>query len=120
MFAGALARKLAEDALRASETMKSAVLASLTSRVAVLDREGCIIAVNESWTRFGRENAACARSVVGRGRELSRRLPEAAATATRRAQEALVGIESVLDGRLPSFAQDYALPEHRPASAGST
>src|SRR4029453_13774226 len=66
VLAGALARMLAEDALRASESMKSAVLSSLTSLVAVLDRDGRIIAVNESWTRFGRLHSQAA-SVVGPG-----------------------------------------------------
>jgi hypothetical protein len=40
VFANALARKESEDALRASELMKSAILASLNSGVAVLDSEG--------------------------------------------------------------------------------
>jgi len=53
IFASVLARKEAEDALRASELMKSAILSSLSSGVAVLDRQGQVIAVNESWTRLG-------------------------------------------------------------------
>ena len=40
VFASALARKEVEEALRASERMKSAILASLPSGVAVLDRRG--------------------------------------------------------------------------------
>ena len=53
VLASALARKETEDALRASETMKSAILSSLNSGVAVLDRSGRIIAVNEEWARLG-------------------------------------------------------------------
>jgi signal transduction histidine kinase len=52
VFANALARKENEDALRASEVIKSAILASLTSGVAVLDRDGWIIAVNDGWIRL--------------------------------------------------------------------
>jgi signal transduction histidine kinase len=55
IFAGALARKMSEDALRASELMKSAILSSLSSLVAVLDQGGRIIAVNESWSRHAQE-----------------------------------------------------------------
>jgi signal transduction histidine kinase/integral membrane sensor domain MASE1 len=55
IFAGALARKVSEDALRASEVMKSAILSSLSSLVAVLDRAGRIIAVNETWSRHAQE-----------------------------------------------------------------
>jgi hypothetical protein len=44
VFASALARKESEDGLRAGEEMKSAILASLSGEVAVLDRAGRIIA----------------------------------------------------------------------------
>ena len=67
VFASALARKRAEDALRGSETVKSAVLESLTSHVAVLDRDGRIIAVNESWRRFARESGVRNEESVGVG-----------------------------------------------------
>jgi signal transduction histidine kinase/integral membrane sensor domain MASE1 len=109
VLAGALARMLAEDALRASESMKSAVLASLTSQVAVLDREGRIISVNESWARFARENAAGA-AVVGAGASYVEICRRAAHNGDELAREALVGIEAVLERRQPSFVQDYLCP----------
>jgi len=46
IFASAIARQEAEAALRASEQSKSAILASLSSAVAVLDRDGRIMDVN--------------------------------------------------------------------------
>jgi len=109
VLAGALARMLAEDALRASETMKSAVLASLTSLVAVLDRDGRIISVNESWTRFGRLHSPVA-SVVGPGENYLDVCRRAAKTGDELAREALVGIQGVLERGLPSFGQDYGCP----------
>src|SRR5262249_48650401 len=51
VLAGALARKQTEDALRAGEAMKGDILASLTNQVAVVDRNGRIVSVNESWSR---------------------------------------------------------------------
>ena len=113
VLAGALARKLGEDALRAGETMKSAVLGSLTSQVAVLDREGVIIAVNESWTRFGLENAASASDVTGAGASYLEICRRAAATGDQPSREALAGIEDVLARRRPSFGQDYGCPSRR-------
>jgi signal transduction histidine kinase len=104
VFAAALARKLAEDALRESETMKSAVLASLTSRVAVLDREGRIIAVNESWTRLGRENTETA---VGVGHKYLEAFRASGERGDDQALEALLGINGVLLGELPTFSQEY-------------
>ena len=74
VFSSALARREAEQALRASELMKSAILASLHSGVAVLDREGGIIAVNEAWARFASESRQLAFR-AGCGRELSRGVP---------------------------------------------
>lgn len=49
VLANALARQRSDDALRASESMKTAILASLSSLVAVLDRHGMVIAANERW-----------------------------------------------------------------------
>jgi signal transduction histidine kinase/integral membrane sensor domain MASE1 len=109
VLAGALARMLAEDALRASETMKSAVLASLASQVAVLDREGRIISVNESWMRFARENAAGA-AVVAAGASYLEVCRRAADSGDELAREALAGIEGVLERRQASFVQDYLCP----------
>src|SRR5215813_4150060 len=48
-------RKRTERALRESEALNRAVLGSLTSHVAVIDRDGKIIAVNEAWRRFAQE-----------------------------------------------------------------
>ncbi len=99
VFATALARKEAEDALRASEVMKSAILNSLTDGVAVLNREGRIIAVNESWSRFARANGV-APELVGVG---ARYLDLSRAGAGPRQ-----GIDAVLDGSLPRFSAEYA------------
>jgi PAS domain S-box-containing protein len=56
----ALARDITEreetlQALRASAEFSRAVLDSTSSQVAVLDQDGRIVAVNESWRRFARE-----------------------------------------------------------------
>jgi signal transduction histidine kinase len=109
VLAGALARMLAEDALRASESMKSAVLSSLTSLVAVLDRDGRIIAVNESWTRFGRLHSTAA-SIVGPGESYLDVCRRAAENGDELARDALDGIQDVLERGLPSFSQDYGCP----------
>lgn len=50
-------RKEAEEALRRSENFANSILDSLTSHVAVVDREGNIIAVNAAWEKFARNNA---------------------------------------------------------------
>jgi signal transduction histidine kinase/integral membrane sensor domain MASE1 len=104
VFAKALARKETEDALRASELMKSAILASLPSSVAVLDRQGRIVTVNASWTRFVREYGMTSDGVGVNYLEVWR---QATPLGTHTA-EALAGIEAVLDGSLPELALEYA------------
>jgi PAS domain S-box-containing protein len=109
VFANALARKETEDALRASELMKSAILASLSSGVAVLDREGRIIAVNESWTRFGSERQAgyAGVEVGARYLEVCR---QTAPECVPQSSEVLAGIEEVLQGARQGFSFEYSSP----------
>jgi signal transduction histidine kinase/integral membrane sensor domain MASE1 len=54
VLAGALRRRRSEDALRESEVMKSAILQSLSSGVAVIDRNGNVLQVNDRWKTFAR------------------------------------------------------------------
>jgi signal transduction histidine kinase/integral membrane sensor domain MASE1 len=107
VFAAALARKLGEDALRASESMKSAVLESLTSQVAVLDFDGWIIAVNESWTRFGPPSQPFGDAVVGVGENYFDALRTAGDSGDDAALEAFAGTRSVLSGELPNYSQEH-------------
>ena len=107
VFAAAMARKETEDALRASEGMKTAILTSLSTGVAVLDRHGCIIAVNDSWNRFTREDATWD-SGAGVGNNYLEACRLAALKGAAHAGEALAGIESVLERARATFAFDYA------------
>ena len=105
VFANALAHKEAEDTVRGSELMKSAILASLSSNVAVLDRQGRIVTVNDSWMRFARENGGTPEAGVGASYlDVCRR---AAGEGALHAGEALAGIEAVLDRSRDSFALEY-------------
>ena len=58
-------RKQTQVALEGSTALKGAILDSLRAHIAVLDREGVIIAVNDAWTRFtaGRPAATAAADV---------------------------------------------------------
>jgi signal transduction histidine kinase/integral membrane sensor domain MASE1 len=107
VFASALARKESEDALRGGEEMKSAILASLSGQVAVLDRDGGIIAANDSWPR----SAGPAEPREGSDRpprvtyvEACRR---AAGSGLPTEAEAAEGVQAVLEGRRGSFTLDY-------------
>ncbi len=50
-------RKEAEDALRRSENFANGILNSLSAHIAVVDKDGQIVAINEAWGKFAEENA---------------------------------------------------------------
>ena len=60
-------RKQAEAELRASEELARSILNAITAHIAVLDRQGNIVAVNSSWERLALANsqASVTRSWVG-------------------------------------------------------
>ena len=49
LLATALAHRRADDALRSSESTKTAILSSLSHLVAVIDSEGKILVTNPAW-----------------------------------------------------------------------
>ena len=104
-------RKHAEEALQRTQALNQAVLGSLAANIAVLDREGGIIAVNEAWKRFACENdgAAVAESVGINYLRVCRDSPESKDGG----RAALNGIQAVLDGTLPNFVFEY--PCHSPS-----
>jgi len=107
VFASALAQKDADEAIRASEALKSAILASLTSGVAVLDHSGRVVTVNASWLRFRDDPAAwAAQAEVGESYvEACRR---AAGAGRAQAAEAVELVGAVLAGSLPTFTLEYS------------
>ncbi len=99
----AVAGSHAELALRQSEQMNRDILSSLNEQVALLDRHGTIVIVNQAWHRFPGNNGgpalgsnyleACRSSAVN-GHADGRPLVE--------------GLEGVLNGTLRHFEQVYA------------
>ena len=104
VLANALARKQTEDALRASESMKSSILHSLRSGVAVVDRDGCVLALNENWARLAEESGD---PVVAVGASLLETTRAATPDSHVRIEEMCTGIKSVLHGVRDSFAYEY-------------
>jgi PAS domain S-box-containing protein len=105
--------RLAEDALRESEAFNAAVLDSVTAQIAVLDRHGVIVAVNEPWRRFSRDNQHAAASTVFPSHlgvnylDICR--PLASATpGDLQATQAHAGICAVMERRLPHFSLEYS------------
>lgn len=106
VFASALARKKSEDRLRTGEITKSAILASLSSQIAVFDRHGQIIAINEAWRA-----AIPADSALDDASDQARATPRAPAGRQDLSEVNfgpwLHGLDDVLDGRADSYTTEY-------------
>lgn len=100
--------------LREREGFKQAILDSLPANIAVLDQQGIIIAVNRSWVLFAEENGLPESSSVCAGIDYLAACRKAADLSDPLAQEALVGIEMVLNKKISNFTLHY--PCHSPTS----
>ncbi len=111
VLAGALKRRLSEDALRESEIMKSAILQSLASGVAVIDRSGRVLQVNDRWRVFARTSDWMDGHAGG---NLLERCAAAFDDGNQMAGDVVAGVSSVLDG-----SRKWFTIEHR-TDAGSS
>lgn len=102
-------RKRVESKLQAAQAFKQAILDAVTTQVAVLDKEGIIVEVNEAWRRFALENAPVPGqflTTVGVGTNYLDICRSASGYSAEGAQEAALGIQAVLDGRIPKYEQE--------------
>ena len=107
VIAHAISSKQSRKALLQSKKFNRSVLDSLTYHIAVLDRQGTILDVNESWMRFARENDATPLERIGRGinyLDVCRRSSESGDAL---AQAALEGLRSVLERSRDNFDLEY-------------
>jgi len=109
------ARKKAEQAQLVSEAFKLTILNSLSAEIAVVDRDGVIVAVNEPWRRFSLENGIepgkpSPSTDVGANYLAVCKLDHALAPPD--VVSACKGLRAVLNGTLPGFSMEY--PCHSP------
>jgi transcriptional regulator with GAF, ATPase, and Fis domain len=105
--------KRAEEALSHSREFNRVVLMSLQTHIAVLDKKGIILDVNESWMRFARENEATSMDRVGPDVNYLEVCQRSAEASDESAKEAIEGIRRVLDGSNELFELEY--PCHSPS-----
>ena len=111
----ALARQQTEDALRDGEIMKSAILQSLTSGVVVVDHDGDVLSVNDSWRRLSGTSGAAA---VERGDNLIAICRESARLGEPRAGLIAGGVGSILDGSRDRFVIEHMSRLAPPPASG--
>jgi PAS domain S-box-containing protein len=104
------ARRESEEALRQSEAMNQETLDSMEAQIAVLDRDGVILAVNARWKQFALDNgiepgqlAACCF-----GADYLGAWTAVHAVSSDDALAAQSGIRAVLDGTRGAFSMEYA------------
>ena len=102
VFASALLRVRAAEALRSSEALSHAVLSSVSALVAVVDARGSIIAVNASWKR--RERDATRLMGSRAGANYLEACDEAFAAGDAAAGRVADGLRKVIEGSLPDFS----------------
>lgn len=106
-IANLVQQKRVERDLAQSDRLKGDILASLPAHVAVLDRDGRIIAVNQAWTDFAMANSTAPASATG----VHANYLEVCAAAVRGnspgAAEALVAIEAACRGETGHAPVEY-------------
>jgi diguanylate cyclase (GGDEF)-like protein/PAS domain S-box-containing protein len=104
-----------EELLKKSDVFKFAILNSLPAEIAVVNREGTILAVNELWWRFALENGIdpfkkpATNTDIGANYLVICRLGTGFITSPD-VWEASSGVQAVLEGSLPSFSMEYLRP----------
>lgn len=100
-------RKLIENQLNNSLAFSKGVLNSLSSHLAVIDKNGNIITVNDAWTRFGIENGVGIIQKTGVGGNYFTVYEEAIKSGVEDALIVLNGLKAVMSGEQESFYHEY-------------
>ncbi|GCE17312.1 PAS domain S-box protein [Dictyobacter kobayashii] len=101
------ARKTAETDSMRNQALTQAVLNSLSAHVAVLDKEGVIVEVNEAWKRFALEQSSSSEQNTFAGQNYLRVLEQSRGEQSEEAPQALRGIQQVMCGERPFFSLEY-------------
>lgn len=102
-------RKRAEENLRRSEALSTSVLASLSGHVAIIDREGTIVAVNTNQSaRQDRPKTAVNKYTISSVRTNYVEVLRKTAKSDPTARQILDGILSVVDGIRKEFSLEYS------------
>jgi signal transduction histidine kinase/ABC-type uncharacterized transport system substrate-binding protein len=107
IFANALVRNRADEALTSSELLQSAILASLSSAIAVIDRKGEILGTNAQVERGGQASGMAFEKEFCVGANLLEFYRNATSAGDRVAAAILAGIRAVLHGESGQFELEW-------------
>ncbi len=100
-------RKKAEKAMKESEAFNRSILASITSAIAVVDKEGNILSVNKAWNDFSIENGESVLNHTGIGTNYITICEQAEESGDITAAVALKGFIDVINKEKPFFEMEY-------------
>lgn len=100
-------KKLFELQLQKSEAFNRGILNALNSHIAVIDKNGIIIAVNDSWNKYSIENGETVLSRTGIGSNYFEVCKKSNILFNNIAIDVLKGIKDVLDEKLEVFSFEY-------------
>lgn len=95
-----------------ADSRSQSILSSIPSPIAVLDSDGVVLQVNESWARYARENNGSRFLADGVGTNYLEICENAEGLYAEEAPDAAIGIRSVLSGTKDIFSLEY--PCHSP------
>ena len=104
-------RKRSEQALRESELFANLTLDALSAHIAVLDKNGIIIAVNQAWRKFAESNPPIKANIF-EGANYLAVCDSAKGVGSEGAKEMAAGIRAVIHGKEKEFLFEY--PCHAP------
>jgi PAS domain S-box-containing protein len=113
VFANALMRKRSEEALVRSEMLKTAILTSIRSGLAVLTQRGEIVTVNSRWKEFSHVYGTSSDLALQVGTNYLEVCQRALVTGTTGVAQVLDGIKAVLQGESQYFETEgrYSTPD---------
>ena len=103
-------RQRADSAAREGEILNQAVLASLTGAVAVVDRHGSILRVNDAWSSQARAHAGALLTELLVGGNYLEACRGVARLGIPEGQVALEGLQPLLAGTSRGFSIEYVWP----------
>lgn len=104
--------KKAEKELSKSEAFSRGVLNSLSSHISVIDNNGNIIAVNESWEKYAKQNGDPNLKQTGAGTNYIEVCTNAANLGDETAKKVLLGLNKIINKNENDFYLEY--PCHSP------
>ncbi|MCE1248672.1 MAG: PAS domain S-box protein [Firmicutes bacterium] len=107
-------RKTAQEALEKRDELLVEILRSLNEHIAVLDKQGNIILVNEAWEKYAVENGGFFQAKrTGIGENYLESCLQAEGRMQNYANRAFDGIRAVLTRMIPSFTMEYPVFSNR-------